>query len=199
MSDRTGICNLALILLGSEPITSIEDNINSARTLKTVYASVRDSELRNGVWKFAKNRARLVELADKPAFEFGHQFELPYDFIRLLDGGSFYGVADLSDYRSTHSAFSIEGQAILTNIGSPLNIIYTRRVDDETLFDPCFAMMFAAQLAFICCDKLTQSDSKKQIAWDTYQEYLKRAIRSGSLETPPKYPNDNSWIISRLG
>jgi hypothetical protein len=61
-----------------------------------------------------------------------------------------------------------------------------------------FAEVFACRLAVEVCERLTQSNTKRQIAWDEYQQAMRAAVRSDAIENPPEPLPDDSWILSRI-
>jgi hypothetical protein len=198
--SEVAIANAALIKLGADRITALTDNNDRARVLNARYAEVRDAELRRRRWRFATARTTLPALATPPAFGYGYAYQLPSDFLRLIQIGEHDLGLDLTDYRAApNGLYSIEGGTLLTDLGPPLPIRYVRRVTDTALMDPAFREALAARLAFECCERLTQSDSKKQLAWGDYREALREAVRANAIESAVEYPSDDSWVMARLG
>lgn len=200
MASATEIANAALIKIGADRITALTDNNDRARVINARYAQVRDAELRRRRWRFATERTTLPALSAAPSFGYANQYQLPADYLRLITIGEYDLGVNLSDYRSASSAlFSVEGGKLLTNLGAPLAIRYIKRVTDEALFDSAFAEAFASRLAYEICERLTQSDSKKQMAWGDYQESIREAIRANAIETAPEPVSDDTWVMARLG
>src|SRR3546814_6931193 len=85
MTSVVSICNRALTLLGQKTITSLEDNSQAARLCVESYGPTRDAVLRDHPWNCAIARADLAALSEAPAFEFGRQFQLPPDCLRVLE------------------------------------------------------------------------------------------------------------------
>jgi len=199
MPSDVEICNLALTKLGQQRILTMLDNVKAARSLNAIYAMERDSELRAHHWSFALARATLAALTAVPTFGYNHAFQLPSDFLRLIQAGDFSPggnrvigvVSDGSDYR-------IEGPAILTDIPAPLHIRYMRKITDPTLFDPCFVKAFACRLAMELAEDLTQVANKRQLAAAEYKQAIIDAIRANAIELPPDPLPDGSWALSRL-
>jgi hypothetical protein len=50
---------------------------------------VRKAELRKRHWSFAIKRAALPALADAPTWGFGYAYQLPTDYLRLMQVGEF--------------------------------------------------------------------------------------------------------------
>lgn len=198
MSSKIEIVNTALTLLGEVRIISIDDDVKPAREAKAIYDITRDALLASYNWSFAKERASLSALADAPAFEYDLQYQFPSDALRILFIGDYYVGVDLSDYRgSSTSEFTIEGRKILTNMAAPLNIKYVKRVTDTTQMTAPFTMAFAAKLAEMLAEPLTQSDQKRARAEASLKEAISLAIRSNAIELPPEKLADDEWILSR--
>ncbi len=81
MTERVDIANLALTLLGEEPITSLEDDLKRAKVLKLHYAPARDATLEAFEWSFARKRFKPAKLLDVPLWGYDYAFEIP---ARLL-------------------------------------------------------------------------------------------------------------------
>jgi hypothetical protein len=200
-ASEVAICNAALVKLGADTIIALNENNTRARVMNLRYGPVRDAELHRRRWKFSIKRVSLPALLAAPQSDYDRKFQLPGDYLRLVEGGDIATAADLTDYRGSPGSalFSIEGQELLTNLGAPLNIRYIARITDTGLFNASFSEALSSRLAWECCEKITQSDSKRELAWRDYKEALREALRANAIETPPNSIADDSWLISRLG
>lgn len=200
MASQTAIANLALTKLGSaSKITSLTDNSVAARAIYGVYDIARRALLRRYQWSFAITRASLPALAAAPAWGFARQFQLPADFLRIVQVNDVFAVPALNDYvDGDTSAWAIEGQLILTDFSAPLKIRYVRDVTDESTFDALFVMALASLLAYQTCEQITQSNSKKQAAMVEMKRAIGDAVTTGAIEKPPQGITDDSWIVSRI-
>lgn len=199
MASVIQIANRALTKLGSNRITSLSDDVKAARSISSCFDDLRDDELRLNRWQFAMTRTELAALADAPAFGFQLQYALPADFLRLDMINDQYPATVMDNYIGTEVLdYAIEGNLILTDIDAPLKLRYIRRIEDPNQWDVNFREMLASRIAAEICEDLTQSDTKKQAAWNDYKRAKVNAIRIGAIEKPPTVPPDNSWIISRI-
>ena len=133
-------------------------------------------------------RKILAPSAVVPAFGYGYAFPLPAECLRFLKP-----TQTVLDW----SLESHEGSpAILTNDGNVIYLRYVGRVIDENKLDPLFVMMFAAHLARHCCEKVTQSNSKKQDMETRYQKYRLEARRGNAFEKVPDQGPVDEWITS---
>lgn len=198
-TSEVAICNAALIKLGEDPILTLSDDVKRARIMKQRYAQVRDAELRRRRWKFSIRRASLAALSAPPDSDYARQFQLPNDYLRLIEGGDIASYADLADYRagSGSALYSIEGRAILTNLGAPLAIRYIAQIVDTTLFDAAFDESLACRLAWECCEAITQSDSKTEAKKQEYVFSVTEARRANAIEAPPENQADDTWVMAR--
>ena len=195
------IANLALSFLGAGNIQSLTQPTNTARVLNSEFAMTRDAELRAHVWKFAKTRAALPALVTVPVSgPYNTQFALPADCLRVLMVGDSWPGIDLQDYRMdpTNADYSVEGRNILTNLPAPLALLYIAQITDTTQYDSCFDIMFAAKLAWKCCERITQSADKRKLAMSEYRTAMLDAIRSGAMEGVSESIADGPWIVARL-
>lgn len=194
------ICNRALQLLGDDPIIALTDNSKRARAMNLAYAPVRDAELRRRRWKFSIARAQLPANATAPLSDYANAFPLPTDWLRLIGGADLGSYPDLADFSATRNAlYSLEGRQVLTNLPAPLSIRYIRQVTDTSMFDAAFAEALCARLAYECCEQITQSDSKQQLAMARYKQAISEALRANALESATESIADDSWIAARLG
>lgn len=200
-SSIVDIANIALTLLGAEPINAITDDTVAARTISLHYGPARDAELMSHNWRFSVKRVSMAALADAPIGpDYTLRYQLPDDFLSVVRVGDFWPGQDRSDYRQTATAeYSIEGQEILTNYSSPLRMIYNALIEDSTLFDPAFVLALASRVAEQSCEKITGSDSKRKTAQQAYDKAISNAIQSNALLNAPEFAGDNSWVMSRLG
>jgi hypothetical protein len=199
MASVIQVANRALTKLGSARITSLSDDVKAARSISSCFEDLRDDELRTSRWQFAMKRTSLAALSDAPAFGFTKQYALPSDFLRLDMINDEFPAAVMDNYIGAEALdYTIEGNLILTDIDAPLKLRYIARIEDPNQWDVNFREMLASRIAAEICEDLTQSDTKKQAAWNDYKRAKSNAIRMGAIEKPPTTPPDNTWIISRI-
>lgn len=195
MSSQVSIFNRALIKLGEATVLSVNDNLKPARTLLSMYDATRDAELRAHTWNFSIKRARLSALVATPEWGWDLQYELPSDFLRLVQVNEFYVRTGIKQT----TPFALEGNRILTNLQAPLAIRYVSRVTDTTKFDALFVDALSCKLAMEACEALTQSQSKFQTVASQYREAIQRAVATDAIENPPDELSWGSWLQSREG
>ncbi|SDV49192.1 hypothetical protein [Chitinasiproducens palmae] len=195
MASQIEIANRALTKLGEARITTLDEDSKAAETLFSMYDIVLESELRANVWNFAKTRARLPALSIDPVFGFSQQFQLPADFLRLIQVGEFNAYPATRD---TRGLYSLEGRALLTDLPAPLAVRYIRRMTDATQYDSLFVEVLACRLAWECAMPITQVVSNKQTAMQEYQLAVRAAIRANAIERPSQAIADDTWMEAHV-
>lgn len=197
---QTEIANLALLKLGKNPITTIEDKSDHhASIIKQTWPLLRDSELRNHAWLFAISRASLPALAEAPAFGFNFAYQLPADYLRLVSVNGETMPYDPSVYSpDAYVCWQVEGRKILTNFDAPIQVRYLRREEDTSLWDASFIELFACRIAAELTMKVNGSASDRQLAWQEYDMARKAAYKNNAIEMDTQIYPDTSFIGVRI-
>lgn len=197
---QTEIANRALIKLGKNPVTNIDDKDDEAASLiKQSWDILRDSELRNHAWLFAIARAKLPALADAPAFGYSHAYQVPSDFIRLVTVNGEYASYDPSVYNAGDgSRWQLEGRQLLSNDPAPLLLRYVRRVENISQWDASFIDLFSCRLAAELSNKVSGSGSDRQLAWSEYDAARRMAYKNNAIEMDVQVYPDTYSIGARV-
>lgn len=199
MASEVEIANRALTKIGASRILSLSDDVEAARSVDSLFSIVRDAELRIRMWKFSITRDSLAALVTTPSWGFDYEYQLPSDCLRVVQVNDIYPGASLSDYRTMdESEWRIEGRKILTDIAAPLKIRYVSQVTDTGQWDAAFTEAFACRLAAELAERLTQSNTKRQLAWDEYKQAISMAVRANAIESAPEPLPDDAWVLTRL-
>jgi hypothetical protein len=158
------ICNLALVSLGSQPITQLAEDSNNARLCNGSYRLLADEVLCEHEWGCATMRQDLNALSVAPSgTTWAYQFQLPVSplclKIRKLD--------PTADYLR-------EGGVILCN-ESAITLVYTYQVVDPTVLDPMLVAAIAARIALHLAPKIVQRDSVTASKANDYEKALIKA------------------------
>jgi len=226
--DLVTLSNEALALAGERMIMSLDDASNEARLCKRFIHGVVTEVLRDGVWHFARKRVVLAPLAEAPAFGWTWQYQLPGDFIRLVElNGALVGEADCP-------LFTTEGRRLLmrdarlpqTDVSSPIptppgmpdtppppllpvhavgeaRIVYIRdiTVDGEHGIgdtDALFDAACAYKLASKLAWPLQQSRTLKESLEQSYATALQKAKSVSSREAFERQRSAFDWHGSRF-
>ena len=185
MANQVEIVNLALNHLGeSDFILSMNENIKSARVANLVWNTAKEKVLSDHPWKFALKRASLASLVDVPVYEYTNQFQLPSDFLHLVE---------LSDSDKPIQDFEINGTYILCD-ESIVYLKYVYDVVNTDLFSASFVDCFSLFLAHKMCNNITGNRNKTNELFDLYTRELSIAKENDATQASPKgYINDDLW------
>jgi hypothetical protein len=199
MASRTDIINRAMIKLGAPTIADPNEDSEQALKAKAVFDSLIRAELRAQAWSFAIKRTQLAALAAAPEYEWTYAYQLPSDFVRIVQVSDYWPFAAVREATDNSAVpYVIEGQQILTNFAAPLRLRYVHDAgDDPNSWDAYFVEAFANRLAIELCETLTKSATKKQTLDRDYARALREAKRLNAIELPPIPIPDNSWITGR--
>jgi len=130
------ICNIALIKIGADRITSLSQNKKEAKVCNHIYESSRDSLLRSHPWNFATARVALTQIGTSPISFFAYQYQLPTSpkCLRVLE------------ITESVANWTVEGDYLLTD-DSAVEIRYIQRVTDTSKFDSLFVAALTFSLA----------------------------------------------------
>lgn len=189
--DKTSIFNGALDRLSEGGVLSYDDDVATARWLKRNYDLQRDVLLAQHPWNFAVKRASLATDVTTPAFEWGHQYTVPSDCLRVLP----LTVDGLRD--SPSIPYVVESLKILTDKVAPLRVRYIRRVTNESDFSPHFADLLAHRLATMMAHWMTGKESLYKALKAEARDILINAQNVDSLEGTPEPPDDYDVLNAR--
>jgi hypothetical protein len=190
VASEVSICNEALDLLGAARITSLTEDSTNARECNACYTEQRDRELERHPWNFARTRVVLAPNTTAPVFDFSYAFLLPVDCLRVL----------LPNDRNTLD-WSLENHngspAILTNDGTSINLKYIKQITDPNSMPPTFRGALAAMIAWLKCEKITQSNTKKADAMAFYKFQIGEARRTNAFQRVAEDAPEDSWMTAR--
>lgn len=192
MTSEVDIANRALDKVGDSPIVSFSDDNKRARAVNRIYEFVRDSELSLHTWRFAQERVTLAPSATAPAFGWDARYQLPSDWLETVRVEASNGVLlSANDYEH-------EGQYIMTNESTSLNLIYIYRVTDTTKFHMSFVEALACKLAIELCEPLTQSNTKIARLISQYDMAIDKARAVNAISQPPRDLVESTFISARI-
>jgi hypothetical protein len=194
MASQVEICNQALTKAGAARIVSLNDETESAGVLRTIYNVKLDAELAAQPWTFAIKRQQLPASSTAPLFGWARAFPVPADYLAMVEVGENYVFYDSNAGALFQLEGSDSGMQILTDQGSPLNVRYVRRVTTPGLFPALFVEAFACRLAAEICERLTQNQSKRELAWQERERAIRDARRVNAIEQPPRQVPPSSWL-----
>lgn len=184
--SQVEIVNKALILVGDQTITAMNQNNPRAILMNSLWAGTRDTLLRACPWNFATVRVGIPASATAPVYQWTNAYPIPQDFLYMVS-------------TENNSPYRMEGNNILSDQGSPLNIKYIRQVTVSTEFDSGFANALSAQLAYEASKKLAAEPGLERSLFLDAKIAITDAMRLDGMEDDPVgYPED-SWTSARSG
>lgn len=82
--SQVGIVNLALMRIGANLITAIDENSANSIKALAVWDYVFDELMQARDWRFAKTRYKMAQSATSPLYAYQFAYPLPPDFLRLV-------------------------------------------------------------------------------------------------------------------
>lgn len=180
MPSVTEICSLALLKLGDQPITDLNEDSTRALIIRTLYPEVRDSVIRAHTWNATTKRVALALLASTPVWEYDSKFQLPADCLRVFE-------TDLPKSET----WKVEARTILCNSTS-LSIRYAARIEDPTQWDSLLVSAVIAKLAAEAAVPITANTALARDMWALYNGKMAEAMgMDGQEGTPPTLTADD--------
>lgn len=187
MATEVSICSNALLLLGAQSISSLDDGTTPANLCKQFYAETRDYVLQQYPWRFANKRTVLAQDAEYSAnWEYATGYVLPSDCLIVRD-------TDLGT-----EPWAREADRLLTNAATDaVGIRYTARVTDTAKFHPSFTVLLQLALA----TKLAKPVTGTLDATKTFAALEVRALQDArttdAFESTPRSLDDNPFADVR--
>lgn len=188
-SSDVEICNRALDAIGARTITALGQDTREGGLCRRYYPQVRDEVLRSHPWNCAMARAQLSADVTPPAYGAARRFPLPADCLRVFE---VEGESDAS------GAWQVESGAVVTNIGSPLQVRYVRRVTETGLLDPMLVAVIAARLAMELARPLAGSDDVRQAMRVEFRDTMRAARSADGQEGTVRQLQAEDFARSRL-
>ena len=197
ISTKTRIFNMALHELGiSSPIVNSEQqNDTRAVILNNYYEAAKDEVLKAYDWNFAEKYRVLTPVEEEILHpKYMYAYDYPNDCLNARSLYSQCGDTLTKEFKI--SASEKGSKIILANI-SPAVLRYTRRVDNETLFDSEFSTALAMYLAGLTGQALTGSQQKAVDALKKYWDKMRLAHIINVSEGQEIDDNDKTYLDER--
>ena len=197
--SKTRIANLALSHIRNKSVIENVDTESSteAQSAKLWYDVARQQVLTDSDWGFARKRLILAEHGDDPPAEWAYRYQYPVDCVqpRRIENPLGRQKAPVA----FELGFSDNGtQSILAN-EADATLIYTRDVEDTSLFTTYFILALSYILAYYLAGPLT---GKKSIQEDMLKLYgtmlgIGEARDANATAAATDAPPDAEWIAER--
>lgn len=187
---KTALINKALTLLGATPITNIDDDTKTARSVRAIYELSLRAVLSECLWRFATKRRLLnISTAELEWYYTGESYvyQKPADCVRIFGTND-----DKAKWRE-------EGDYIVSDT-SGLGIVYTYYLDEPTKFNASFANAFIDRL---CSDVAFMLLNSKTVAETYNAKYeaisLPKAEAENSQTGTQQSTQDDAWENAKYG
>lgn len=192
------ICNHALLNIGADTIASLDTNSNtddgvvySAKLCNTFFNQALEEVLRTHKWNSAMKRASLARLSEAPAFKFKYKYQLPIDYIRIIN------VYDTPEANSVKTEWVVEGNTILCDYDA-VYLSYVSKVEDVNTLDAFLTQAIIQKLAIKLSVPMQLDRAMKN---DLIQEYnsviLPQARSVDTLENKYWEMEESDFLLSR--
>ena len=188
MASEVQIINEALGELGEPEIVSRSDNTPQANAADRFFDNAKKQLLEDGKWRFAAKYSNLGQIATAPAFKYAYQYQLPSDFIRLIE-------LNEVDVDNVTVPLHERVQDALYTDETSAKIVYVSDVD-VSQFSPGAARALSFMLASKMARLLTDSATQKQEMLDEYRRELKSAKSIDSMHQ--RQPIENRAAYSKF-
>ena len=135
MADKLEIANMAIMMLGEEPLSSMEDGTKVADMADAFFDVCLETALSEHDWTFARKRTTLSSDTTVPAFGYSARFLLPSDYNHM--------VREMTD---EEYEFREENGYILAD-QETIQLIYIANITNLNVLRPKFVDALASLLA----------------------------------------------------
>lgn len=192
--SKTKIFNMALHELGVAAPISNADSQDDTRAiiLRNFYETSRDEVLKAFDWNFAESYRVLSPVQEEcldPRFQYVYDY--PNDCLSAREVFAQGGNGDRLKFKPSSNAL---GRKILMATVSPIVLRYTRRVDNETFFDPEYAVTLALYLAGQTGKTITGSQQKADDSMKRYWDKI-RLSKIANASEGQEVDEDNSTYL----
>lgn len=184
-ASEVDICNMALGWIGAGTITSLADETVEANLCNLNYPRSRDTVLESREWTFAVKRYTIQADTVEPEFNWGAQFQIPTEVLRVLtvERESVVSSNELTSNAIEHEQMDWvrEQDKILAD----QDVIFMRgiiRLENTTKFSESFVHALAARLAADLAVPITRSKTMQAQMYSLYQAKLMDAASTEGMQ-----------------
>lgn len=181
VSNPVEICNLALVRIEQNSISSLDDESVQGQFCRMVYEQSKASLLSRYNWTFAIDTAKLTQTLTDTLQDYTYAYQLPADFLRLV---SVYDSSDREFIQITgmKPPFVLEGSFIKSD-ASEIKIKYIKNIDTVARFSPQFIDCFVLELAIRLTKLFNSSTSYLQMLTMEFSQKIAEAKISDCQQT----------------
>jgi hypothetical protein len=188
---KVDIASRALVMIGSNPISSFNDDTTEALVTNTIYEEVVESTLTRHNWRFATGQQQLSLLANAPTGRFEYAYQIPAnpECLKIL-------AVTVNDALIQYSRY--EDKIYLDGFGSQNAVIMDyifRQSEDQ--FPPHFRLAVEYKLASIFGGSVARDAALVREFDQLSERQLLIAKNTDSQETTTKTLSTDRFITER--
>lgn len=197
MATQLDIINGALINIGEEPITSINEKNKAGRLVKNRYDIIRQEVLQRHPWKCVSDRLILNPRTTKPPFGQQYEFSLPPQVLRVWRVVDTSNIQLTPEYLSEDQSWKQETDAVLSNL-KEIGIEFVNDEKNVGRYHPLLVQTISLRLAVDISYALTQDKDLRAQLQALFTEVLGKAKSADAKQEAPRKLEARRWIqISR--
>lgn len=188
--SKKELYNNALAKVTRKRVSSVDENTFEANTCNELYPKALNDACFEHSWSSLIKRVALVETSDSPVAAYDNSFQLPNDYIKLVNA-----------YNSTSKdsfdfEWEIQGSLFLTN-ESTVYIKYVHLPSSPNIMNPPLTNVVAYKLAIALAFPMNAKPEREgQLILQYEQNALPRAKAQDSQESRYIEFEENPWIES---
>lgn len=188
--SKKQIYNNALSKVCRKRITGVDDGTHESNLCNSLYDSALMETLWEHSWSSVIKRVKLVETDSDPLFAYGKSFQMPNDYIRLIQA---YKSEDNQDFDFN---WELQGKLFLTN-QSDIYIKYVQLPQSPEFMNMPLTTCVTHKLAIALAYPMKADDGREnQLVAQYESNILPRAKSLDSQENRFIEFEENPWIES---
>ena len=189
---KIDLVNSALVMVGDNPITSLDDQTTQALVANTVLEDLIEAELFETRWRLASNTV-VTSFVSSVTHPTGlGVFQIPSNTIRVWNV--------LERGRSVLGEWEMEGDKLLIDADSNSVISVDRTTEPPvTNWPPHFRMAVIFGLAGIFALSLTENEEKSKMLLAAGDTYRRKARAQDGGQSSPRVLNTQQMMSARRG
>lgn len=182
------IASRALVLIGSEPITSFDTASTEALVASNMYEDTVRATLSSARWRFATEQAVLNQLTDVPTGRFDIAHQLPSDLLVL------HGVTT----NDRLIEYTVYGDKVFSDSTTQDTLIadYTYRATEDT-WPSYFSLAVEYALASIFATSIARDDGLMQVMEAKGSQLMAKARNLDSQQQTTRRLSTSRFITTR--
>jgi len=182
------IASRALVLIGSEPITSFDTASTEALVASNMYEDTVRATLSSARWRFATEQAVLNQLVDVPTGRFDIAHQLPSDLLVL------HGVTT----NDRLIEYTVYGDKVFSDSTTQDTLIadYTYRATEDT-WPSYFSLAVEYALASIFATSIARDDGLMQVMEAKGTQLMAKARNLDSQQQTTRRLSTSRFITNR--